>query len=260
MPVSAVVIVKNEAAGIRACLESLSFCDEIVVVDSGSTDQTIPVAQTMPNIRIFQRSFDDFSSQKNFAVAQASHPWIFSLDADERASASLQREILAIIGRKDRDKAAYAVPRQTFLFGSEGRFASYWDLPIRLFRKDQSHFEGVVHEGLRVRGKKGHLKHAILHYSTKSVGDYLRKLNHYTDLEARLLQERGGRPGIFAFVCKPPLRFLQNYIGGYGIMKKNVGFIYAILSSYYEFVRCAKHWERIGRTANRNSGLGGGSV
>lgn len=239
MKLSAVVITLNEEKRIERCLRSLAFADEIVVVDSGSTDRTRDIARGL-GAKVFERRFDDFSSQKNFAVSCASGEWIFSVDADETVSPVLAAEV-----RKRMDEsafAAYAVQRRTRLFGREFRYSGLQeDKPIRLFLKSKARFKNAVHEVVEVDGKTGLLKETLAHESFQTVGEHWRRLQHYTDLESL---QGGCAPGRMRMLVRPVGRFLSLYIGRQGFRDGREGFVYAVLSGYYEFVRWAKLWEK----------------
>jgi glycosyltransferase involved in cell wall biosynthesis len=255
---SAVVITRNEEARIGRCLTSLSFCDEIVVVDSGSDDQTTLEAAKL-GARVLVRPFDDFASQKNFAVSQARGTWVLSVDADEVAAPGLGEEILRVLQAAE-VFAAYALPRHNFIFGKRLRFGGNGkDAPIRLFRKGRAVFEGLVHESLRVEGAVGRLKGTLLHYSTSDMRRYFQKLTLYAALEAERLQEQKARFSFFTLCSKPVGRFFQRYIVQGGFLDGTPGFLFAAFSGYYEFVRYAIFWEMRGEffdKMNRSERLG----
>ena len=240
---SAVVITLNESANIKDCLEGLSFCDELVVVDSGSKDQTVEIAKAA-GARVLQRNFDNFAFQKNFAVSQAEGTWILSIDADERVSKELSQEILGVI-HKAQTLSAYAIPRHNLIFGKRLRQGiSQADAPTRLFKKDGAQFEGIVHETVTVKGEKGRLNHPIVHHSTKSIKDYMRKLNHYSELERQILLSKKTKISASDLLLQTLLRFLKQGIFKLGLFEGVEGFMFSILSGYYDFIRFAKAWER----------------
>ena len=252
MKISAVIITYNEERNIEACLKSVSFCDEIVVVDSGSVDGTLALikkhtpAGGAPAPAVYFRPFDHFSAQKNEAVSKATSDWILSIDADERVSEALQKEILDVIrSNPPREQiCAYHIPRKNFIFGSHLKFgANRGDAPVRLFRRGFAAFEGAIHERLSVRGRVGKLKSPLIHLSSPTLKDYVRRLDHYTQLEAIQMRDRGERFSYLKFFGKPPVRFIQRYFLQWGFLDGKKGFIYCALGSFYEFVRYAKLWE-----------------
>lgn len=244
MKLSAVVITRNEEDRIERCLRSLSFCDEVLVVDSFSTDRTAVLAKSL-GAKVLLKNFEDFASQKNFAAASASNLWVLSVDADEEVTEALRADIVKVLGEEEQAArhAAYSVCRQNFIFGRRMRSGES-DRPVRLFRKDKARFEGVVHETLKLEGTRGDLSGELLHRSTESVKEYFNKLNLYTGLEAELLVQKGAPIAPGTFFWKPFFRFVQKYFFQYGILNGRPGFVFAGLSAYYEFVRYAKFDER----------------
>jgi len=239
MTLSAVIITKNEEALLADCLRSLSFCDETVVVDSGSDDGTVRIAEAC-GARIFKREFDNFAEQKNYAVSKASGDWVLSIDADERIPAALAEEIRAAV--RSGQFFAYAVPRRTYFLGKLLKYGgSLNDRPVRLFRKASAAFQSPVHETLRIEGETGSLNTAMVHLTGDTVGRYLNKLNHFTDLEARKLRGRGKPLSVPSMLAMPLLRFFQVYFVKRGLLDGHAGFVYALWSGYYEFIRHAKH-------------------
>jgi glycosyltransferase involved in cell wall biosynthesis len=263
MKISAVIITYNEERNIEACLKSVSFCDEIVVVDSGSVDGTLALikkhtltggAPAGGAPTVYFRPFDHFSAQKNEAVSKATSDWILSIDADERVSEALQKEILDVIRSNPRANheslwgpCAYHIPRKNFIFGSHLKFgANRGDAPVRLFRRGFAAFEGAIHERLSVPDslmRIGKLKSQLIHLSSPTLKDYMRRLDHYTQLEATQMRDRRERFSYLKFFVKPPLRFIQRYFLQGGFLDGRKGFIYCALGSFYEFVRYAKLWE-----------------
>lgn len=238
MSVSAVLIVLNEEKNIKACLETLSFADEIVVVDGGSTDRTVELARPLTK-KIVQRKLDDFSSQKNFAVEQASSEWIFSIDADERVSRELAGEILEKTTKAD-GAAAYAVKRKTKLFGRVFKYSGLQDdKPVRFFKKGAAHFEQPVHEKLIVRGRTGLLKEPLRHESFQTFAEYLSRLQFYTSLE-----KDAASNSTVDFFIRPLRIFLWMYVVKQGFRDGVEGLIYCALSGYYKFIWLAKSWEK----------------
>lgn len=242
MGISAVIITLNEEKNIEACLKSISFCDEIVVIDSGSTDATVSLAKKYTPL-VFHRPFDHFSAQKNEAISKAASDWILSIDADERVSESLKLEILDVVSYHSRYQA-YRIPRKNFIFGTHLKYgANRNDMPVRLFRRGASKFQGIIHERADINGEISKLESPLIHLSSLTLKDYLRRLDQYTELEAAQLYERGGEFSYIRFLTKPFFRFVQRYFLQRGFLDGKKGFIYCVLSGFYEFVRYAKLWE-----------------
>lgn len=188
--ISAFLIVLNEAENLRACLGTLAFADEIVVVDSGSEDGSVAIARRFTD-RIFERPFRDFADQKNFALAQVRSEWALSVDADERVSPELRDEILETVASSPR-AAGYRVPRKNFFRGQWIR-CSYPDFQTRLFRKATARFVGIVHETVEIDGEIAELRSPLLHYNAPSVAAFLAKIRRYASLDARKRVESGER-------------------------------------------------------------------
>ena len=244
MGLSAVLIVKNEEKNIEACLKTLGFADEIVVVDSGSSDRTIELAKLAGTSKVVSRKFDNFAAQKNYAVGLAAQDWILSIDADERVGGDLQKEILDIIHQKG-TMEAYAVHRRTNLFGRDFKAGGLQDdAPVRLFRRGKAVFENPVHEALKVDGRTGRLKSELYHVSFQTVRGHLARLQFYTGVEAEN-QKESLKISVFGhFFIRPFYRFFSIYVLKQGFCDGIEGFFYALLSGYYEWVRWMKIWEK----------------
>ena len=238
---SAFVITLNEEKNIERCLRSLSFADEIVVLDGGSRDATVSLAKRFTE-KVFERKFDDFASQKNAALGRVLGVWALSVDADEEVSPGLSAEIRRILASGSEENA-FRIRRRTRLFGRDFRFSGLQnDRPSRLFRTSCVFFEGPVHERLVVKGNTGILKNELRHFSFQTIGEHLRRLKLYTSLEPAPLSERS--PGLFDLGVRPFARFLFLYVFKQGFRDGTEGWIYCVLSAYYEFVRRVKHWEK----------------
>ena len=241
---SAVVITCNEEERLRACLASLAWADEIVVVDAESQDKTVEVAREFTE-RIIVRAWPGFAAQKNFAVAQATGDWILSVDADEEVSAELRAEIQAILA--DRSAAAgYAVPRRNIFWDRWIRHGGlYPDWQIRLFRRGRGRFvERAVHEAAEVEGPVSRLRGALEHRSYRSIQEFLERANRYSSLAAEDLGQAGSRVGGLALVLRPLGRFLGMYLLRRGFLDGTPGLLLAALYAYYVFIRSAKTWEK----------------
>ncbi len=232
--ITATIIAKNESGHIKACIDSLEFCDQIIVLDSGSTDGTIALARQC-GAEVYQRFFDNFANQKNHAVTLAKHQWILSIDADERVSKELAESILSQVNRAQ-NLNAFCMHRLNILFGHKHRFGGNQDdWPIRLFNKDSGQFIGQIHEVWKPTGNVGKLAGELIHHSTPNMKTYMRKLNLYTSLEVAQIDK--SHPIDFGYFWLKPLgRFLQRYFWKLGMLDGKSGFILAFMSAYYEFV------------------------
>jgi (heptosyl)LPS beta-1,4-glucosyltransferase len=241
--VSVTVITKNEATDIGAALSSVSWADEIVVVDSHSTDDTVSVArQHTPCVVV--RDWNGYIDQKNHAASLARNDWILSLDADERVTPELAQEIQARLAGQPAE-AAYRIPRVTWHLGRWVRTTDWYpDFQLRLYDRRAAEWTGrYVHEAVTVRGAIGQLRGELRHYAYRDISDHLETIDRYTTLAARQMHEDGRRAGVMQVAGHPPLAFLRNYIARGGIRDGLAGFIISALNSYYVFLKFAKLWE-----------------
>jgi glycosyltransferase involved in cell wall biosynthesis len=240
---SVTVITKNEAADIAAALDSVRWADEIVIVDSGSTDDTIAIARQFTE-RIVVREWPGYAAQKNVAASLASHDWILSLDADERVTPALAAEIRKTLSEAP-SVAAFRVPRVTWHLGRWIRTTDWYpDYQTRLYDRTRAQWTGTyVHEAVQVEGTLGALTHDIQHYAYRDIADHLETIDRYTTLAARQMRDQGRQAGLLQLVGHPPLAFLRNYVGKGGIRDGAVGFVISAMNAYYVFLKFAKLWE-----------------
>ena len=233
--ISVVIIATNESLKISNCLHSVSWADEIVLVDGGSRDDTMEKAAQL-GVRVHRREFDNFANQKNHAIGLATGGWIFSLDADEVVNPELKEAIQKAV-RDESSFDGFYVYRRNFLFGKELKFGGQSrEKILRLFRKGKGKFDQPIHEKVVLQGTAGELAGDLMHYSSGSVEEYLRKLALYTEFEARWMS-RQGKPVRISDVClKPFLRFAYNYIFRLGILDGYEGFLYHALSFFYDVI------------------------
>lgn len=230
---SALIITRNEIGHIRECLESVSFADEIVVVDDFSTDGTWEFLNHHPDVKAIQRPFDDFTSQKSFALQQAAHNWVLFIDADERVTKALQREIEATVNKPGACVAWYFY-RQFIMNGKPLRYSGLQtDKVYRLFKKDAVYFDPdrVVHEDLIVKGKSCVLHHKLLHYFYTDYETYKRKMLRYGRLRGLEEYRKGVRSTWFHRYIKPLYKFLTHYIIRLGILDGKNGYIVSYLNA-----------------------------
>ena len=243
MGISVTVITKNEAADIAAALESVRWADEIVVVDSGSTDETVAIARRFTE-RVFVRDWPGYAAQKNVAASLATQDWIFSLDADERVTPQLADEVRRTVSGTP-DAAAFKVPRVTWHLGQWIRTTDWYpDRQTRLYDRRRARWTGAyVHEGVAVDGTTGALTHDLQHYAYRDIADHLETIDRYTTYAARQMFEAGRRAGLLEIAGHPPFAFLRNYIAKGGVRDGAVGFVISTLNAYYVFLKFAKLWE-----------------
>jgi glycosyltransferase involved in cell wall biosynthesis len=237
---SVTVITRNEAANLAAALESVSWADEIVVVDSESTDDTVAIARRFtPAVHV--REWPGYVAQKNFAASTASHDWILSLDADERVTSELGEEIRAMLANAP-PHAAYRMPRVTWHLGRWIRTTDWYpDHQLRLYDRRAARWTGqFVHEAVTANGTIGTLQGELQHFPYRNIADHLETIDRYTTLAARQMRDGGRRAGLLQMAGHPPLAFLRNYLAHGGIRDGVPGFIISSLNAYYVFLKFAK--------------------
>ncbi|WP_422860477.1 glycosyltransferase family 2 protein [Flagellimonas sp. S174] len=241
--ISALLITLNEEKNIDAVLENLSFADEIVVVDSYSSDNTIEKIKNHKGVKLIQREFKNYTDQKEFALSQAKHDWILFLDADERITPELRDEILETTNRADNDVSAYYFLRK-FMFENQVLRFSGWqtDKNYRLFKKSRVHFdkEKIVHETLIVNGDSGTLKNKLIHYSYSNYEDYKGKMIKYGEMKAQEEFKKGNKARFYHFLFRPFYKFFNNYILRLGILDGKKGIIICYLNALGVYSRYKK--------------------
>ena len=241
--VSVTIITLNEADHIAAAIDSASWADEVIVVDSGSADETVAIARSK-GARVETRAWSGYVNQKNFAHGLAANDWIFSLDADERITSALATEVSALLS-SDPPRKGYRIPRVAYHLGRWVRTTDFYpDYQTRLYDRRSARWTGLhVHESVSVDGGPGQLVNELQHYSFRDLRDQLDRINHYTTLAARQMYERGQRTGPFALVAHPPAAFLRNYFLRRGFLDGTVGLTISLMNSYSVFLKFAKLWE-----------------
>jgi len=234
MKISVAIIAFNEADRIGDALKSCrGVADEIVVVDSFSTDRTVEIAREH-GARVCQHAFADFGSQKNFALDEAQYEWVLNLDADERLSGELREEILKLKGSRGEIVAAcFSIKRKTFYLGRWIRHSGWYpDRKVRLFKKEKSRWSGRVHEALLVDGEMGRLDGDILHYTYRDMDDHIKRMNRYSAMQAEDIAARGKKCLFFRFLILPWVTFLRFYIWKLGMLDGFPGLVIALVSSW----------------------------
>ena len=239
--ITAIIPTLNEEIHIEDAIRSVSFADEIIVIDSFSIDKTLELAKNH-TVKIIKRKFDDFSSQKNFAISQATHDWIYILDADERVTPAVEQEILAAV-KSPKDFVGFYVRRIFFFCGKKINYGGCQrDKVIRLFLKEFCKYSGVVHETITANGKIGFFKNKIEHYSYKNYDHYISKMNHYGALRAKQFYQEGKKVNLFHILVKPPARFVIHYFIRRGFLDGFPGYIFAKTQSYSVYTKYLKLW------------------
>ena len=241
MTLTGVVITRDESKSIRACLESLSFCDEIVVVDSGSTDDTGAIAASM-GAKVIHHAWEGFGLQKKFAISCAQGPWILSLDADERISPPLAREITALKNCNFNGKSSFFLPFKKIFLGKKLNFGqSRGEKHLRLFHREGATIESsAIHEGFSSTGAAGYCSSPVFHDSYRSIDDYFVKFNHYTTLWATANFKRGKKAKPLLIMIRFPFDFIACYLLKGGIFDGWPGFVAAVFHAFYSLTKYAK--------------------
>lgn len=244
IPLSAVIITKNEAGRIRECLESVAWAAEIIVVDDCSTDETVAIAKEFTD-KVFTRRMDIEGKHRNYAYALASNLWILSLDADERVTPELKEEIAELL-KNNPSCNGYAIPRRNFIGKTWVRYGGmYPSAQLRLFKKDKFKYDELaeVHPQAYMPDPRGNLKNDILHYTYRDFTDAIAKLDRQTDLEARKWFRENRKVGTFTILRKSIDRFWRAYISKKGYKDGVPGLFLAVNSGMYQFLSFAKVWE-----------------
>ena len=238
--ISVAIITHNEEDNIRDALESAKWADEIVVVDSLSTDRTQEICREYTD-KVYSFEWTGFSEQKNKALSMTTHPWVFVLDADERITDKLRDEIVNLL--KDTPPMdGYYIPRKNYFGKKWIKHGGWWpDYTLRLFRREKGLFEArEVHEAIKVNGNTGHLKNPMEHYTYKGINDFLKRMHTYSTLAATELFRNGRRANIFDIIFRPPATFCRMFLLQLGILDGIYGIILAYLYSVYTYKKYSK--------------------
>ncbi len=257
---SVVIITYNEEANIRRTLESAAWADELIIVDSGSTDRTVEICREYTD-NVVQQEWLGFARQKNMAIDKAAGDWILSLDADEPMEPALAEEIRGIIG-SPKALDGYRIPRKTFFLNKQIRYGGWYpDRNLRLFRKGTGRFEErAVHEAIKVHGRIGNTRHAILHYAYPDLASYLASINKYSSLAVNIMAEKGitrFKTSWVNILFRPVLTFVLKYFFRFGFLDGKHGLILNLFHSYYVFAKYAKAWEHTNKVRGPGAGVRG---
>lgn len=242
-PISGVVICFNEEARIDQCLESLSFCDEIVVVDSNSTDATREIAARHADVLIDQE-FLGYVKQKNFAIDRASHEWVVCLDADEVLDGECARAIRAAVSSGG-EANGYVLDRMTYFLGVwHDRGEWYPDRQLRVFRRSCGHWTGMdPHDRVELTGPVADLPGRLMHFNYSDLADHIQTIDRFSATLAQAMFEAGVRFRVVDLLARPLFRFVKGYLLRQGFRKGLPGFLVSVSTSYYVFMKYAKLWE-----------------
>ncbi|MES2618338.1 MAG: glycosyltransferase family 2 protein [Bacteroidota bacterium] len=240
MPISVIIIAKNEAHNLKRSLPRLSWCNDIVLIDDNSTDHTIAVAESF-GCKVFSRTFDGFGTQKQFAVGKAQNQWVLNIDADEVLTDEVIKEITTL-NLETTTYAGYEIPiRHVFLdrvfkYGKESRFYH-----LRLFNQQKGNFNSaLVHEKVELTGSVAKLENVVLHYSYRDLNHYFEKLNRYTSIGAEKLFQQGKSRNLVLTIGAFPIYFWKHYFVYGNVLNGKEGFIWSYLNALYHVVKYLK--------------------
>ena len=242
-PVTVTVITKNESEALADALKSVSWADELIVIDAESTDDTVKIARQFTD-RVYVRPWPGYIEQKNHAASLATHDWIFSLDADERVTPELADEIRSTL-KAEPTSSGFRIPRVSFYFGKWIRTTDmYPDYQLRLYDRRKAKWDGMfVHESVRTSGPVAYLKRELQHHPYKDLSEHLIRMDRYTTLAARQMNAQGKRATWAQLFFHPRLAFVRNYFLKGGFRDGKAGLVISLVNSYYVFLKFAKLWE-----------------
>ena len=242
-PISVTIITLNEEQNIERCLRSVNWADEIVVVDTGSTDRTVEICRKF-KCRVLETEWLGYGKTKRFAVEQAAHDWIFSIDADEEATVQLREEIDKIL--ENPDAAGYRIKRNSFYLGKIIRHAGWdKDYPLRLFNRKHGNFnDKVLHESVQLSGTVKRIEAPILHYTYPTIHSHVERMNKYSELGAEAALSKGKSATLAGAVARGMIKFLKMYFLQAGFLDGRIGFLLAFNSGYGVFLKYCKLWEK----------------
>lgn len=255
-PLSIIVPTFNEEENIEECLRSVAWADEVIVVDSFSTDRTLEIARRHAH-RILQREYVNSASQKNWAIPQAAHRWVMVVDADERVTPELREEIRALLAGAP-EHSGYVIRRVNHFLGRRIRFGGWArDRVLRLWDRSRGRYqEKEVHADVEVDGSTGELRHPLHHITFRSWDSYLHKIDRYTSWGADEYLKKGRQATLLDLIVRPPARFVKRYILQLGFLDGVPGLMITGIDTWVVFVKYARLWERTryprdGRDAGR---------
>ncbi len=238
---SALVLTYNEEDNIAACLDSISWIERIIVVDSYSDDQTEEICQQYNNLDFYKNKFKDFASQRNFGLNKIESEWVFVIDADERVTEELRDEIIETLNQPEAE--GYEIARKNYFLGKWIKYCGWYpDYTLRLF-KSKYKYSGLVHESPQINGKIKKLENDFIHYTYQDLESYAAKMNQYTTLDAEKKYRAGKTVSISYILLRPFLEFIKKLIFKRGFLLGSQGLILSALSAYYQFLKAIKLWE-----------------
>lgn len=243
IPLSVVIIAKNEERNIEECLKSVQWAPEIVCMDDESADRTAEIARRY-GAKVFQRKMDIEGKHRNVAASHASHPWVLSIDADERVTPELKEEIQKVLS-SETPYWGFTIPRRNYIGDYWVRHCGWYPSgQLKLFLKDKFQWEEVdVHPRALMNGPCGQLKTDIIHYSYRDFSDFLKKMDNHTTREAKKWVETGRKMTLGKALWRTVDRFFRTYVGKKGHKDGVIGLVVAVFAGFYQILSYAKYWE-----------------
>lgn len=240
--ISAIILTKNEEKNIKECLQNLSWCDEKIVIDDNSEDKTIKIAEEH-GAKVYKKHLSNFSEQRNYAIEKATGDWILFIDADERVSSALWYEIMQRINEPINTASGFYIKRIDSIWGRELRHGDSGTIKLlRLAKKDSGKWKGLVHETWEINGKTTNLNNPLYHYPHQSIAEFLKEINHYSDLRAQELFEQKKKINWIAIILYPKSKFILNFFIKLGFLDGLPGLISAIMMSFHSYLVRGKLW------------------
>ncbi len=240
--ISAIILTKNEEKNIKQCLESLSWCDERIVIDDQSKDRTGEIAQKL-GAKVYVRLLSNFSDQRNYGKDKAKGDWILFIDADEYISSALWYEIMQKINEPIDNPAGFYFKRIDVMWGKQLKYGESGTIKLlRLAKKNSGQWVGAVHERWEISGKTETLNNPLQHYPHQTIEEFLKEINHYTDLRAKELYKLNVKTNWSMILLYPKAKFFQNYILRLGILDGLPGLVSSLMMSFHSFLVRGKLW------------------
>jgi glycosyltransferase involved in cell wall biosynthesis len=242
---SVTIITKNEEKNIERCLNSLDWADEIVVVDTNSTDNTVKICREY-NCKVLETEWKGFGLTKKYAVDNATYDWIFSIDADEEVTEKLKEKIVDVLRTPSPRHNAYKVKRESFYLGKKINYAGWnKDYPLRFFNRRYGNFnDKIVHESVEVQGELGKIEAPLLHYTYPTLKSHLSKINRYGELDAKKKFDRNKKASIGKALLASLIKFIKMYIFQKGFLDGKIGFVLCLNSAFGVYIKYMFLWEK----------------
>lgn len=243
--ISAIILTKNEEQNIEKCIQSVRWCDEVILIDDNSSDKTLEIAKKYKTTIYHHPLNNDFSSQRNFGLSKA-RQWVFFVDADEIVTDALAYEISSMIAPKDQNLKnfnGFYIKRSDFIWGKQLKYGETGNIKlIRLGKKGFGVWKGMAHEKWQIKGNVGELRNPLLHFPHKTVSEFLKEVNFYTDIRVEELKGKNTKVFFWSILLYPLGKFLLNFIFKRGFLDGMQGLAFAIIMSFHSFLVRSKLW------------------